>query len=152
MTPRPMRRHRASLVRRPICRLRRKKMGNMAQIKSVMMEHAIHHTVSVVPKRAHSRYSPPCAIMTPMICRSERHTPSTPTSQYAFNGRQTPMNMNIDTPVNMTKHAIKAYIPLATSLESSIRRRKRQMEILVRPSVKKTWTQSAQLTALNIRR
>lgn len=51
MTPRPMRRHNAIFVRRPICRFRRKKMGNMAHIRSVMMEQTVIETVSTTGNR-----------------------------------------------------------------------------------------------------
>ena len=80
---------------------------------------------------------PPWAITTFSITLSLKQTESTQISQYAFNGRQIPRKRHTKMAVKSTKAPMTRYIAVRTFLESTMRRRNRQMLILVNISVMK---------------
>lgn len=141
MTPKPMRRHRPIFVRLLICRLRRKMTGRAAQTRSVIID----RTAFGQHCRFRSEHGsiPPCAMTMSLTWESLRHPPSTPTSQYAFNGLQIPRKKNTETAVKRIVNPINAYIHFFTRLESTMRSRNRQIEIFVNANVMKVCIQSA---------
>ena len=153
--PRPMSRQSATLVRNLTRRLRRKKIGKVAQMMSVMMERTkVCWSARTLwyGLRVKTKDLLPCARTMCMTCSSLRHfAPSTLTFQYAFSGRHTPMNKNNDTALNNERNAIKPYRASLNGRPSTIRRRKRQMDTLVRAKVTIVCTQSAQERAWKFR-
>ena len=146
MTPSPMRTHSATLTLNLTCSPLRKKTGNAAHIRSVMIEKTIESQFAVLSSQKRGDI-PPWAITTFSITLSLKQTESTPISQYAFSGRQIPRKRHTKMVVNSTKAPMTRYIAVRTFLESTMRRRNRQMLIFVNISVMKVWIQSAQPSA-----
>jgi len=76
--------------------------------------------------------------------------PSTPTSQYASKGLQMPMKRNKKTEEKSIKEPINEYNTILDFLPSTMRRRNRQIEVLVSMRVMKVWIQSAHPRTANI--
>lgn len=136
MTPNPIRMHSAILTLSLTCSPLRKMTGNAAQIKSVIAERTIESQLVVLSNQGRGDV-PPWAITTFSNTLSLKQTASTPVSQYAFNGRQTPRKRHTKTAVNTTKAPMTTCIAVRTFFESTMRRRNRQMLILVNISVMK---------------
>ena len=74
----------------------------------------------------------------PSICEFDIQVPFSPSTQYALRGLQTPRNKKTNTLVNSAVIPMSSHMECRTLLESTIRSKNRQIEILVRPRVMKT--------------